>query len=62
MNDINILLWLFPILFIFHHFEEIILTKSWIHKNRLYLWIYSSIRKKNMKNKAKWPVYQKQAI
>lgn len=37
MNDIKIVVWLFPILFIFHDFEEIILMQSWISKNRHYL-------------------------
>lgn len=30
-------IWLFPILFIFHDFEEIIFMRAWINKNRDYL-------------------------
>lgn len=37
MNDIKIVVWLFPILFIFHDFEEIIFMQSWISKYRHYL-------------------------
>lgn len=37
MNDINIIIWVFPMLFIFHDFEEIIFMQSWIKKNRDYL-------------------------
>jgi hypothetical protein len=37
MNDIKAMVWLFPILFIFHDFEEIIFMQSWISKNRSYL-------------------------
>ena len=37
MNDIKVMVWLFPVLFIFHDFEEIILIQSWISKNRRYL-------------------------
>ena len=37
MNDINAMVWLFPILFMFHDFEEIIFMQSWISKNRDYL-------------------------
>lgn len=37
MNDIKIMVWLFPILFIFHDFEEIIFMQSWVSKNRGYL-------------------------
>ncbi|GAA0180942.1 HXXEE domain-containing protein [Clostridium sediminicola] len=37
MNDIKIMVWLFPILFIFHDFEELIFMQLWISKNRLYL-------------------------
>ena len=37
MTDIKVIIWLFPILFIFHDFEEIIFMKSWVSKNRHYL-------------------------
>lgn len=37
MNDIKVMVWLFPILFIFHDFEEIIFMQSWVSKNRCYL-------------------------
>lgn len=37
MNDIKVMVWLFPILFMFHDFEEIIFMQSWINKNRNYL-------------------------
>ncbi len=37
MTDIKVIIWLFPILFIFHDFEEIIFMKSWVRKNRHYL-------------------------
>lgn len=37
MSDIEVMIWLFPILFIFHDFEEIIFMQSWISKNRRYL-------------------------
>ena len=37
MNNIQIIIWLFPILFIFHDFEEIIFMRAWISKNRSYL-------------------------
>lgn len=30
--DIQILIWLFPILFIFHDFEEIIMMEKWLNK------------------------------
>ncbi|MGL5150952.1 MAG: HXXEE domain-containing protein [Clostridium sp.] len=33
----HIIIWLFPILFIFHDFEEIIFMQSWLNKNKLYL-------------------------
>jgi len=35
--DIHVIIWFFPILFIFHDFEEIIFMKLWINKNRRYL-------------------------
>lgn len=37
MNNIQVIIWLFPILFIFHDFEEIIFMQPWISKNRHYL-------------------------
>ena len=37
MNDIKAMVWLFPILFMFHDFEEIIFMQAWISKNRNYL-------------------------
>ena len=37
MNDIKILVWLFPVVFIFHDFEEIIFIQPWISRNSLYL-------------------------
>ncbi len=33
MLDINFLIWMLPIFFIFHDFEEIIFMKSWFEKN-----------------------------
>lgn len=38
MNNIQIIIWLFPIIFIFHDFEEIIFMQAWISKNRSYLY------------------------
>ncbi len=32
--NVQTLIWLFPILFIIHDFEEIILVEKWLHKNR----------------------------
>lgn len=37
MNYIKTIIWLFPILFIFHDFEEIIFMKIWILKNKEFL-------------------------
>lgn len=37
MNNIQAIIWLFPIIFIFHDFEEIIFMQSWIRKNRNYI-------------------------
>lgn len=37
MNDIKVMIWLFPILFIFHDFEEIIFVQAWVVKNKRYL-------------------------
>ncbi len=31
--DVQTLIWLFPILFIFHDFEEIIMIEKWLNKN-----------------------------
>lgn len=37
MNNMQVMIWLFPILFIFHDFEEIIFIKAWVGKNRRFL-------------------------
>jgi len=37
MNNIQVIIWLFPILFIIHDFEEIIFMRAWISKNKSYL-------------------------
>lgn len=37
MNNIQVIIWLFPILFIIHDFEEIIFMQAWIRKNKSYL-------------------------
>lgn len=37
MNEMKVLVWLFPIIFIFHDFEEIIFMQPWISKNKNYL-------------------------
>lgn len=37
MDNMKVIIWLFPILFIFHDFEEIIFMQAWISKNRRYL-------------------------
>lgn len=37
MNEMKFILWLFPILFMFHDFEEIIFMQAWLNKNRSYL-------------------------
>ena len=37
MNNIQVIIWLFPILFMFHDFEEIIFMRAWISKNRSFL-------------------------
>ncbi|MFT8390990.1 MAG: HXXEE domain-containing protein [Sporolactobacillus sp.] len=37
MNDMRLVVWFFPILFIFHDFEEIIFMQPWIGKNKIYL-------------------------
>lgn len=34
MNDIQVLIWLFPLLFMFHDFEEIIFMRAWVSKNK----------------------------
>jgi len=37
MNNMQVIIWLFPILFMFHDFEEIIFMRAWINKNRSYI-------------------------
>lgn len=37
MNSLRLLVWIFPIIFIFHDFEEIIMIRSWLTKNKRYL-------------------------
>lgn len=37
MNNMQMIIWLFPILFMFHDFEEIIFMQAWISKNKRYL-------------------------
>ncbi|MCB2356180.1 HXXEE domain-containing protein [Clostridium estertheticum] len=37
MSNIQVIIWLFPLLFIFHDLEEIIFMQAWISKNKLYL-------------------------
>ncbi len=37
MEKYNLIVWLLPIVFMIHDFEEIIFFKSWINKNREYL-------------------------
>lgn len=37
MNNLQVIIWLFPILFMFHDFEEIIFMRAWISKNKSYL-------------------------
>ena len=32
--NVQTLIWLFPILFIIHDFEEIIMIEKWLHHNR----------------------------
>ncbi|TCL55622.1 uncharacterized protein with HXXEE motif [Kineothrix alysoides] len=34
MGEIYFLIWLFPLLFIFHDFEEIIFGKPWVNRNK----------------------------
>ncbi len=47
MAEVNFLIWLFPLLFIIHDFEEIIFVKPWINKNRdFFLRKYPKISKK----------------
>ena len=38
MMDFKIIVWLLPIVFMIHDFEEIIFFKSWIARNKDYLW------------------------
>jgi len=37
MDDFTIIVWLLPIIFILHDFEEIIFFKPWVHKNGTYI-------------------------
>lgn len=37
MSNLQTIVWLFPILFIFHDFEEIIFLRAWVGKNKPYL-------------------------
>jgi len=37
MNDIKAMVWFFPMLFIFHDFEEIIFMQPWINRNGSYI-------------------------
>lgn len=37
MDNFNIIVWLLPIVFMIHDFEEIIFFKPWIHKNAIYV-------------------------
>ena len=37
MDELKIMIWFFPIIFIFHDFEEIIFIQSWMRKNLRYL-------------------------
>ena len=37
MNNIQVIIWFFPMIFILHDFEEIIFMQVWISKNRRYL-------------------------
>lgn len=37
MSDMQMIIWLLPIIFIFHDFEEIIMMKPWINKNNEYI-------------------------
>ena len=37
MNLMHVIIWLLPILFIFHDFEEIIFIKPWVNRNSRYL-------------------------
>ena len=37
MMDFKIIVWLLPIVFMIHDFEEIIFFKSWVMKNKEYL-------------------------
>ncbi len=45
MNQINVIVWLLPILFILHDFEEIIMIKAWRKRYKVYLQT-STMRKK----------------
>jgi hypothetical protein len=37
MDNFSVIVWLFPIVFMLHDFEEIIFFKPWINKNKEYL-------------------------
>lgn len=37
MINMQVIIWLFPIIFIFHDFEEIIFMEAWIKRNKSYL-------------------------
>lgn len=37
MNHIETIIWIFPLLFMFHDFEEIIFMQAWLSKNKQYL-------------------------
>lgn len=37
MKELFMIIWLFPILFMIHDFEEIIIIKSWQQKNKEYI-------------------------
>lgn len=36
VNNLQVIIWFFPILFMFHDFEEIIFMRAWISKNKSY--------------------------
>lgn len=49
MNELELIITLFPLIFMIHEFEEIIGFKSWIAKNRLWL-------------TGKYPIFAKQVV
>ena len=49
MNELELIISLFPLVFMIHEFEELICFKSWIAKNRLWL-------------TSKYPIFAKQVI